>query len=155
MDIQAVDTRTQIEEFFTRYEARFNHYLQKEQLNVDEVAGAFANCFVESSPVGVNCGQNDAQFREMIPQGFAHYRSIGTTSMTVTRLEVTSLDDLHVMAKVHWDSRYNPPGRGEIRFEFDNLYFLTLSSGEPKIFAYITGDEEKTLKEKGLIPEQK
>jgi hypothetical protein len=151
MNIDAVDTRAAIQEFFTRYAARFNAYLQDEQLDVEEVTGAFAKCFVESSPVGVNCGQNDAGFRQVIPQGFEHYRSIGTTSMTITRLEVTSLDEYHVMAKVHWDSRYHPAGRDEIRIEFDNLYFLNLSSGEPKIFAYITGDEQKILREKGLI----
>jgi hypothetical protein len=33
------------------------------------------------------------------------------------------------------------------------IYLLTMAN-EPKIFAYIAGDEQKALKEKGLISEE-
>ena len=34
---------------------------------------------------------------------------------------------------------------------FTNIYFLQIRDGTPKIFAWITPDEEKALKEAGLL----
>jgi hypothetical protein len=86
----------------------------------------------------------------MIPKGHEFYRSIGTTLMKVSSLEVTQLDDLHWMSRVHWDSRYMKEGV-ETRIEFDVIYFLRMQDLEPKIFAYITGDEQRVLKDHGLL----
>jgi hypothetical protein len=36
------------------------------------------------------------------------------------------------------------------RIEFEVTYFLHFQDGDPKIFAYITGDEERVLREHGL-----
>ena len=147
-----MDFTAKVQAFFNDYEARFNQSLQEPPVvDVDGVVGAFAGCFVEASPVGVNCGKNDDQFRQAVPQGFAFYKSIGTTSMKIAALDITPLDDYHVMAKVHWDSRYTT-SNGEEKIEFDVIYFLQLLNEQPKIFAFITGDEQKVLQERGLIP---
>ena len=71
--------------------------------------------------------------------------------MKITDLEVTELDDLHSMAKVHWDSRYGKPDGEELQIDFDVFYFVQFINGEPKIFAYITGDEKTVLSKHGLI----
>jgi hypothetical protein len=142
-----------IRKFFTQYEARFNQSLQDPPvLDIDGVAASFTDFFIEASPLGVSGGKNDEKFREMIPQGFAFYKSIGTKSMKVANLDIIALDDDHAMAKVHWDSRYIKRDGSKERIEFDVIYFLQLLRDEPKIFAYITGDEQRVLKEHGLIP---
>ena len=144
----------QVRDFFARYEARFQDAIgDNPQVDVDGVVGSFADYFVESSPVGVQGGANDAQFREAIPQGYAMYRQIGITSMKVGALEVVPVNELHVMAKVHWVSDYRKQDGVTGSIAFDNVYFLTLASGEPEIFAYVTPDEQAALREHGLIPE--
>ena len=115
------------------------------------VIDSFAPYFVEASPVGVHGGKNNWLFKMMIPRGFAFYKKIGTKSMKITALDITPLDDHHAMAKVHWDSHYLKKDGKQEQIEFDNLYFLQILAEKPRIFAYITGDEQKILKEHGLI----
>jgi hypothetical protein len=64
--------------------------------------------------------------------------------------DVTLIDDLHYSVKVYWRYTFEKDGR-EGTIDFHNTYFLTTIEGEPKIFAYIVGDEQKALKEHGLI----
>ena len=72
-----------VEKFFEEYAARTNRALgEQPEVDVEATAAAFADCFVEASPVGVNCGGNNGKFREQIPKGFEFYRSIGTRSMS-------------------------------------------------------------------------
>jgi len=139
-----------IKRFFDEYAARFNRSLAGEPVDSKEVASSFADHFVEASPAGVNGGKNGMLFRWIIPSGFAHYRKLGTTSMQVESVEVESLDPMHAMAKVHWDSRYTKQDGAHDRIEFDVTYLLHFEGAKPKIFAYITGDEDKMLREHGL-----
>jgi hypothetical protein len=143
-----------IKEFFTAYENRFNNALgENPKDDIEGTMAAFAECFVESSPLGVHCGQNNDEFRAVIPQGNARYRSIGTKSMKIDGLDITSLDDFHAMTKVHWNSRYVRKDGKEVTIKFDVIYLLNFKDDKPRIFAYITGDEAKTLKENGIMPE--
>lgn len=147
-----MEMKQAVQTFFDAYEDRFNKSLQDPPtLDVGGVTAAFADCFIEASPVGVSCGQNDAAFRENVPKGFAFYKEIGTTSMKITSLTITPLNDQHVMAKVHWDSHYQKKSGDREQIEFDVIYFLQMLGDAPKIFAYITGDEQRVLKERGLI----
>lgn len=139
--------KDRIQTFFAAYEQRFNDALGGQQVDVDETTAAFADYFVESSPAGVMGGMNDEQFKEQIPKGFEFYKSIGTLSMKIGQLDITELDEFHAMAKVHWISAY----KGNRQIEFDVHYFLNMLNGAPKIFAYITGDEQKVLSENGLV----
>lgn len=140
-------------DFFAEYAARFNRSLTDSPvIDVEATAGAFAGCFLEVSPLGANCGKNDEQFREMIPHGFEFYRSIGTKSMAIESVALTELTRDHWMARVAWNSFYVKKDGSGIRIDFEVIYFLQTLGGQPKIFAYITGDEAKVLKEHGLIP---
>jgi predicted ester cyclase len=138
-----------IKKFFSEYADRFNRSLSGENIDSREVADSFANHFVEASPNGVAGGKNGMLFRWMIPSGFAHYKRIGTTSMNVDNVEVETIDPMHALAKVHWDSNYEKDGKRD-HIEFAVTYLLHFEGAKPKIFAYITGDEEKILKEHGL-----
>ncbi len=143
------DKKKKLEDFFTNYENLFNRSLRQEP-DVDKIVKSFASSFLEASPAGIICGNNDEQFRKMIPQGYAFYKSIGTQSMTIRSKTTTQLDELHYMTKVDWSARYlKKDGKEEI-IDFSVIYFTQFQNGEPKIFAYITGDEQKALREHGL-----
>ena len=144
------DKQQQLEKFFAAYEQRFNDVLNDKPADVDATAAAFAEYFVESSPVGVMGGKNDEKFKEQIPKGNEFYKQIGTLSMKIGTLDITQLDDFHAIAKVHWLSSY----KGNKNIEFDVFYIMNLAGDSPKIFAYITGDEQKVLQENGLVPKQ-
>lgn len=139
-----------IYDFFAAYEQRFNAALQGDT-DIEGTAGAFASFFVEASPAGIHGGSNDSEFRKKIPQGMDFYRSIGTYSMEILSQEVTQLDHLHFMVKIHWKATYRNKDNTELDIEFDVIYFLQLQEGALKIFAYITGDEDKVMREHGLI----
>ena len=139
-----------IKAFFNAYESRFNASLTG-KIDVEGTTQSFANCFVEATPAGITCGKNDEQFREAIPKGIEFYRSIGTTEMKILAIDITMLDDLHAMAEVYWEAIYNTKEGKEVVIEFTVIYFVQGLNDQIKIFAYITGDEQKVLRERGLI----
>lgn len=143
--------RKKIEDFFTSYEQHFNDSLTGHTDNINEImANSFADCFVESSPAGVNCGKNDDQFANVIRQGIGFYKSIGSLSMHITEKEITLIDDLHAMCKISWIYAYRKDGK-EGTIDFVVYYFVRTPDEGIKIFAYIAGDEQKELKARGLI----
>lgn len=144
-------TKDKIDTFFDTYARRFNDALTGETYDVEGTASAFAECFVEASPLGVNCGKNDEEFRESIPKGFAYYKSIGTRGMNIVSKEVIPIDDYHAMVKVHWMATYLKKNREEVNIGFDVFYLLQGLGEQIRIFAYITGDEQKVMQEYGLI----
>lgn len=144
-------TTAQINQFFKLYEKRFNDSLRSEEADVDGVVNAFAGYFVEASPAGILGSQNDRKFRKAIPKGYEFYKRIGILSMVIVSKEMTLLDDLHAIVKVHWRSTYQLKDKAPGTIEFDVHYLLQLQQDQPKIFAYITGDEQQALKDHGLI----
>lgn len=143
-----------IQAFFEAYARRFNAALADPSTeDVEATAQAFAAYFVEATPLGVMGGANNAQFRAMIPENNAFYRSIGTRSMTISRLEIQPIDAFHAMARVLWDSRYDRPDGTETAIPFEVVYFVQVREGTPRIFAYVTGDEQTVLREHGLLPD--
>lgn len=140
-----------IDAFFDAYARRFNEALTGKEPDIEATVNSFAGCFIEASPLGVNCGKNDESFREAIPKGNAFYKSIGTESMNIESKQVTELDDYHFMVKVRWNSAYRKQDGSPEIIDFDVYYFLQYREEQLKIFAYITGDEQKVLKERGLL----
>lgn len=138
-----------IKKFFNEYADHFNRSLSGEDVDSKEVADCFADNFVEASPAGVSSAKNGVLFRWMIPSGFAHHKKIGTTRMNIDSVAVETIDPMNALARVHWDSSYEKDGKSD-HIEFDVTYLLHFEGAKPKIFAYITGDEEKILKEHGL-----
>jgi len=114
---------------------------------------SFADYFVGTNPKGVRGGRNGLLFRLLLTLGFRRYRKIGTRRMELQRVDVTSLDDFHAMARTHWSSHFVRKADGErVEIEFDNIYLLHIpEGGRPRIFAWITGDEEQVLKDHGVI----
>lgn len=138
--------------FFESYARRSSDaLLDPPREDLEGMVDSFADYFVGSSPAGVRGGANDAELRAMIPRGFEAYRKMGGKRMAVTGVDVTVLDDLHVMATIGWVFDYVRPGDGKSgSVAFTNRYFLTYASGAPKVFAYITPDEQAAMREHGL-----
>ena len=145
------ELEAKVRELFSEYGRVSNDALKNPSVDVDRVAAFFAPYFVGSAPQGVMGGANDEKFREVIPQGFAHYREVGGKEMLMTGVTVTPLNELHAFAEVGWNFVYvNKKGEtGNVRFT--NFYFVTIADGTARIFAYVTGDEEKAMKDHGLI----
>lgn len=147
--------RQKIEQFFDAYEARMTGALgDPPKIDVEGTMAAFTECFMEASPKGVSCGKNDDMFRQQIPKGMEFYRSIGTKSMKITSREITELDEHHAMVRVHWQAHYRKQDSSELDVDFDVIYFVQLLDDTVKVFAYISGDEEKLYEEMGLTPQQ-
>jgi hypothetical protein len=148
MEIESVE----VENFFSQYESRFNAALAGGEPDIDGVVNSFAENFVEASPVGIIAGQNNKKFRKMIAQGWEFYQKIGIRAMTILSQEVTVLDTLHAIAKIHWNSSFVRPDKSAGDIEFDVFYLVQKKEDDLKIFSYITGDEQQALKDQGLIP---
>lgn len=143
------DINDQIEQFFEEYEKRFAEGLAGIAV-AEDTGKAFADYFVEASPAGIMGGKNDQSFLDRVPEGYDFYRSIGITKMEIRQLDITELDELHYMVEVYWESFYMKDGQpGSI--EFSVIYFRQYLNGALKIFAYIAGDEQAVLKERGLV----
>lgn len=141
-----------IEEFFTAYEQHFNQAITSEQADEREIKKSFADCFIESSPLGVQCGKNDDQFLERIKQGYAFYKHIGSTGMSIVSREITLLDDFHAIVKVYWRYTYQKDNRAGA-IDFNVFYIVSTASNEIKIVAFLVGDEQQALKDAGLVEE--
>ena len=152
METIAMDKRAQtLDDFFARYEARFNDAIAGQDPQVDEIAAAFAEQFIEASPKGIIAGANDARFRDVIPQGWEFYRQIGVQSMTIRSKDIIMLDEMHAMVRVQWNCAFTRKDNSKGDISFEVIYMVQLRKEGPKIFAYVTGDEHKALQEEGLI----
>ena len=143
-------TSRDIENFFSNYALKFSEILHDKSNDGKSTTSDFAECVIGANPTGVICGKNDKEFEAVISRGYEFYRSIGITSMEIVSIKTTMLDDFHWMARVTWRSNYSAKNiDGKIVFEV--IYFVQIREGQIKIFAYITGDEQKALRGSGLI----
>lgn len=140
-----------ITDFFSSYELSFNRGIAEGAASVkDMISNSFTDCFIESIPSGVMCVKNDNEFMQMVSKGFLFYQGIGSKSMQILSTDITDLDDIHAMAKVKW--RYTAlKNNNEVVIDFENTYFLRIDNGSARVFGYVAGDEQKVLKERGLV----
>ena len=101
----------------------------------------------------MQCGQNDEQFAEMLQQGFAFYRQVGTRAMEVRDVTTTPIDDAHLLARVAYRAHYLKPGGEPLDLDFEVSYMLAERGETYEIFAFVTGDEMALYREHGLLPE--
>lgn len=146
-------TEAEIRDFFARYEQVFNDALAG---HIDpEAAGTlYAGEFIAATPAGVMAGKNDAQMQQIMEQGYARYRAMGTKAMRVRELRVTPLDEHHAVAHVGWRGTWAAPApaeSGEVIIDFEVHYFVQQLDGPPRVFGWASGDEEAVLREHGLI----
>lgn len=138
--------------FMRRYGAITDAGVRTGKVDAAALAAMFADHFVGSGSAGVAGGRADDDLARFIADGIAGYRRMGATGFTVEDVTVAGIDPLHDMARVAWRFDYRRPADGrEGSIRFENVYLLTRASGEPRIFAWITADEQAALRAHGLI----
>jgi hypothetical protein len=141
---------TKTEQFFARYEQGANSF------DPDIVTSEFSDCFMGADPNGAVCIQNDDAFRKAIPQRHAFFQRIGFRSARILGVTETPLDERYTMAKVHWHLIFEKQRGHPLDFKFFITYVLFDTGAGPKVVFYIShDDEQKVMKDAGLIPETK
>lgn len=139
-----------VRRLFDRYERTFMEALAG-KADIEEVASLYAAEFVAATPAGVMTGKNDAQLRQAMEQGYAHYRAIGTKAMRIRGISISPIDELHCVARVDWTATYARTDQPDIAIDFVVSYFVQLQDGEAKVFGWVSGDEEAVLRERGIV----
>ena len=139
-----------VRRFFERYESCFNRSLAGD-MDADEVASLYATEFIAASPSGVITGKNDDQLKQVLAQGHARYRAIGTKEMRIRNVRLSSIDDHHCVAHVAWTATYVRKDQPDVAIDFDVHYFIQQLDEEPKVFGWVSGDEQSLLSKHGVI----
>ena len=141
------------EQFFREYAKTYERSLG-ESVDVAAIRSFFAEAFVAAS-VGrqVVAGANNETFEETLRRGYAFYKAIGTTSMSVDRVEPEPLYVNHDRVRVFYSAGYRKRDGTEVSIPFDVLYLLQRRSRGPKIFGFVADDEMAAYREHGLVDE--
>jgi len=139
-----------VRRFFERYERLFNESLAG-KASMDDVAGLYASEFIAASPAGVRAGKNDSQLKQVMSQGYASYRAMGTKEMRIRNITLSPIDDLHCVAHVAWSATYGRKTGVDVAIDFTVHYFVQMLDQEPKVFGWVSGDEQALLKEHGIL----
>ena len=83
--------------FFERYASLFNQALGGD-IDMDEIAALYASEFIAASPAGVTTGKNDDRLEQVMAQGYARYRAIGTKEMRIRDVRLSPVYEHHCMA---------------------------------------------------------
>jgi hypothetical protein len=141
---------TSIGAFFGRYESLFNKALNGDA-DMAEVASLYAPELVAALPAGIGTAKNDVQLRQVMARGYARQREIGTKDMRIRGIRLSPIDDRHCVAHVAWTATYARRNGPDTAIDFDVHYFLRDPGGEPKVFGWVSGDEEALLRQHGII----
>lgn len=136
--------------FFDQYESFFNRSLHGD-VDLNELASLYASEFIAASPAGVMAGKNDEQLKQVMAQGYVRYRAMGTKEMRIRNVRFSPLDDHHCVAHVAWTATYARQDQPDVAIDFDVHYFVQKLEGEPKVFGWVSGDEQALLREHGII----
>ena len=143
-------TDASIREFFNRYQRFFMEALA-DNLDTDELSALYTSDFIAASPAGVMTGKNDDTLKQAMINGYAHYRAIGTKNMQVRNIRLSRIDDQHAVAHVSWTAVYAKPSQPDISIDFEVHYFLQEIDNKPKVFGWVSGDEQALLRERGVV----
>jgi len=141
---------TAVRNLFARYQRFFNRALEGDA-NLDEAASFYASAFIAASPAGVLAGKNDDQLGQIMERGYERYRAIGTKEMRMRDIRLSPMDEHHCVAHVAWTAIYSRRDAPDISIDFDVHYLVQKLNGEPKIFGWVSGDEQALLKEYGIV----
>ncbi|SFU21140.1 hypothetical protein [Mesorhizobium sp. YR577] len=141
---------TSVRKLFERYERFFNRSLGGD-MDMDEVASLYASEFIAASPAGVMTGKNDDKLKQVMAKGYAHYREIGTKEMRIRGVRISPMDEHHCVAHIAWTAIYSRKDQPNVAIDFDVHYFVQELDGEPKVFGWVSGDEQALLKKHGII----
>jgi hypothetical protein len=141
---------TGVRKLFERYERLFKQALGGD-VDMHEVASLYASDFIAATPAGVMTGKNDARLKQVMAHGYAQYRTIGTKEMRIRNIRVSPIDERHCVAHVAWTATYDRGDRPDVSIDFDVHYFVRTLDGKPKVFGWVSGDEQALLRKHGIV----
>lgn len=141
---------TAVRMLFERYERFFNRSLGGD-MDEDEGAALYASDFIAASPAGVMTGKNDDRLKQVMAEGYARYRAMGTKDMRIREIRLSPIDERHCVAHVAWTATYLRKDQPDVAIDFDVHYFVQALDGEPKVFGWVAGDEQALLRQHGII----
>jgi hypothetical protein len=139
-----------VRKLFERYERFFNGSLGGD-MDTDEIASLYASDFIAASPAGVMTGKNDDRLKQVMAQGYSHYRAIGTKEMRIRKIRLSEIDELHCVAHVAWTATYARKDQPDTAIDFDVHYLVQSLDGGPKVFGWVSGDEQALLRKHGIV----
>jgi hypothetical protein len=139
-----------VRQLFERYERSFKQALGGD-LDMREVASLYATCFISATPNGVMTGKNNEQLKQVMAQGYARYRAMGTKEMRLRNVRLSPLDEQHCVAHVDWTATYARKDQPDVTIDFEVHYFVRTANGKSKVFGWVSGDEQALLREHGII----
>ena len=139
-----------VNELFKKYQEFFQKALEN-NVQVKQVVSSYASAFIAASPAGVRVGQNDEQLKQAMQQGFEYYRQIGTKDMRLRNVRIAPIDECHCLAHVAWTATYGRGNDPDVSIDFEVHYFVQQLNERPKIFGWVSGDEQAVLRKHGLI----
>jgi len=137
---------------FQRYQRVFEKGLNGD-VDAREVAAFYAPAFIAASPAGVFTGKNDDALLQVMKEGYARYRQTGMKSMGLRDISLAVMDDRHWVAHVSWTANYARVGQPDVAIEFEVHYLIQKLDGKPKIFGWVSGDEQELLRQHGIGPD--
>jgi hypothetical protein len=143
-------TKEDVQELFQQYQEFFRNAI-KDEMDMEQGAAFYATAVIGAAPAGVMVAQNDEQFRLVMQQGFDAYREMGTKDMRIRGIDITPIDELHCLTRVSWTTVYDRGDYPDTSIDFDVYYLVQQVQETPKIFGWISGDEQAVLKEHGII----
>ena len=139
-----------VTKLFGRYERLFNQTLGGD-MDARELASLYASCFIASTPTGLMTGKNNDQMKQVMAQGYARYRAIGTKEMRIRDIRLSPLDEHHCVAHVAWTGTYARKDQPDVTVDFDVHYFVRTVDGKSKVFGWVSGDEQELLRKHGVV----
>lgn len=139
-----------IHEFFRQYVEFFRQGLRNEA-DLDQVASSYASAFIAASPAGVMAGYNDGQLQQVMQQGFERYRQMGTKDMALRGVRIDPIDEHHCLAHVAWTATYARDAAPDTAIDFEVHYLMQQLDGTPRIFGWVSGDEQALLRQHGIL----
>lgn len=128
-----------VRELFERYEHVFRCALRGDA-NMDEAALLYATEFIAATPAGVVTGKNDEKLKQVMADGYARYRAQGMKDIQLQGLGTSAIDEGHCVVHAAWMATYECKGQPDIAIHL---------SSEPKVFGWVSGDEQALLKQHG------
>ena len=71
--------------------------------------------------------------------------------MRTRNVRLSPIDELHCVVHVAWTATYARKNLPDVAIDFDVHYLVQLLDGVPKVFGWVSGDEQALLKEHGII----
>lgn len=140
----------EVRKLFERYERFFNRALYGE-VDMEELTSLYSSEFIGAAPAGVRTGKNGDQFKKVMAQGYDHYRATGAKEMRIRSIRLSAINDLHCVAHVAWIATYTGKDRPDVAIDFDVHYLVQMLNGEPRVFGWVSGDEQALLKQYDII----